>query len=55
MGDAMAHVKSCGLDKEPRFDHGSEACDSFRCRKCEDGEGKVTVDPGRERDFVDWL
>jgi len=54
-GIAMAYVKSCGLDEDHRFDHGSEVCDSFRCRKCEDGEWKITVDPGRERDFMDWL
>jgi hypothetical protein len=37
------------------LDQGAEFCTKVRCFKCVNGTLDKSVDPGRERDFVDWL
>jgi hypothetical protein len=37
------------------FDQDAEFCTKVRCFKCKSGTWEKGLDPGRERDFVDWL
>jgi hypothetical protein len=44
----------CGIAGQ-ELDQGAEFCTKVRCFKCVNGTLEKSIDPERERDFVDWL